>query len=454
MAEPDARLEEMLQRFESEYNARNPRLAENLRNLIDRSPALKSDIQQSLADGNLKDIKLFEGNVNNTGAEYSRKNQRILIPEEHLANAHTPHRYDEEMIFKLGHEIRHAMDRTNGTQDNDRFNNEVWRISETPGGRHDYTQVVADFIKNSREGESYAHIGGFNAISSMVRAQNPNATLKDLYEAHPARMGDFIEVTGTFRKNYALKEGISIDENLQMPYSATNVDAMKTHYFDTPAEEAKLGPSKNWDYRHYYANEAFRRIGIAEQEVATFRRDNGEPDAKPAEVTADLRELGLDPNKIRPEHQMIDTPTTQPQATRDGSMQMIERLTPQDRDIFDRGVAAVQARGGYSEDQARNIAAAGVLAFNESRTTLQAHDVGAYGDRLRITYMPHGQDREPNFPVDVRLSDAAHVPAERSLQQSEQLTQQRAQEHARQQEQQFSQGQQQGGPSIGARSLS
>jgi hypothetical protein len=451
MAEPDDRLENMFQRFEAEYDARNPRLGENLRDVIDRSPALKADIEQALADGSLKEIKLFENNDNNTGAEYSLKHQRITIPEDHLANAHTPHRYDEEMIFKLGHELRHAMDRANGTQDNDRFNNEIWRISETPGGRHDYTQIVADFINENRESESYAHIGGFNAISSMVRAQNPDASLRDIYESYPARMDDFIEVSGTFRKTYTLKEGISIDENMQMAYSPANVDAMKAHYFDKPAEEAKLGPDENWDYRHYYANEAFRRIAIAEQEVATYRRENGEPDAKRAEVTVDLQALGLDPNKIRPEHQVIDAPTAQPQAMRDASMHMIERLGLQDRDIFDRGVAAVQARGGYSEDQARSIAAAGVLAFNDSRATLQPHDVGTYGDRLRITYMPHGPDKEPNFPVDVKLAEAAQAPAELSLQLSEQLMQQRAQEQTRQQEQQLLQGQQQSGPSIGAR---
>jgi hypothetical protein len=57
MAEPNARLEEMLRRFDAEHNARNPRLVENLRDLIDRSPALKADIQQSLADGNLKLVR-------------------------------------------------------------------------------------------------------------------------------------------------------------------------------------------------------------------------------------------------------------------------------------------------------------------------------------------------------------------------------------------------------------
>jgi hypothetical protein len=453
MTEGDDRLEEMLQRFETEYNSKNPRLIENLRELIERSPVLKADIQQSIADGGLKEIKLFDNNANNTGAEYSRQHQRILIPEEHLANAHMPHRYDEEMIFKLGHEIRHAADRTNGIRDNDQFNSEIWRISETSGNRHDYTQVVADFIKENRESESYAHIGGFNAISSMVIARNSDATLRDIYEAHPARMADFIEVSGTFKKTYAMKENLSIDENMQLPYSGENVDAMKAYYFDKPADKAELGPKKDWDYRHYYANEAFRRIGIAEQEVATYRRDNGEPDARLAEVTADLRALGLDPNKIKPDYQVIDAPAVQPQALHDGAMQMIERLSPQDRDVFDRGYAAVQACGGYSAEQTRNIAAAGVLAFNESRTVHQAQDVNVYGDRLRTTCFPYGQGKEPNFSVDVTLADAAQVPAERSLQQAEQIAQQRAQEQTQQQDVQLAQSQQASGPSIGPRAL-
>lgn len=229
MPNPEDRLEALLKKFEAEYDARNPRLAENLRDLLERSPALAADIRQAVADGNLSEIKLLESNPNNSGAEYSRKHQRISIPEDHLANSHTPNRYDEEMIFKLGHELRHAVDRTNGTQDNDRFNEAIWRISETPGSRHDYTEAVGDFIKENRESESYSHIGGFNAIASMVRAKDPDATLKDIYEAHPARMADFIEVTGTFRKSYALKEGLSIDDNMQMPYSEANVDAMKIH---------------------------------------------------------------------------------------------------------------------------------------------------------------------------------------------------------------------------------
>ena len=217
MAEPGEGLEDMLRGFEAEYDARNPNLSRNLRDLIERSPSLKSDLQQSIADGNLKEIRIFESNANNTGAEYSRKRQSIQIPESDLLQYRTSRHYDEEMIFKLGHEMRHAMDRANATRGNDRFNNEVWRISESAGTRHDYTTVVADFIDENRQRESYAHIGGFNAISSMARMQNPDATLKDIYEAYPARMADFIEVAGVRGKSFSLKEGLTLDANMQMP---------------------------------------------------------------------------------------------------------------------------------------------------------------------------------------------------------------------------------------------
>lgn len=131
----------------------------------------------------------------------------------------------------------------------------------------------------------------------------------------------------------------------------------------------------------------------------------------------------------------------------------LELLGTEDREIYDRAYSAVLARGGYGEEQMRNIAAAGVLAFRESRTTLAADDVGVYGDRLRTTYMPHGPGKEPNFAVDVTLTHAAAIPAERSLQQAEAIAQVRVQEESGQHAL-SSPEQPRSGPSIGARSLS
>jgi hypothetical protein len=128
-----------------------------------------------------------------------------------------------------------------------------------------------------------------------------------------------------------------------------------------------------------------------------------------------------------------------------------DRLDPRDRNVLDRAFATVQAHGVYGDAEARNIAAAGLLAFKESRLVGEAQDIGVYGDRLRISSFPHGREREPNFNVDVALSQAARVPEQQSLRHVEQVTLQQTQ--VQPQTPQPAQGQQQTGPTIGARSL-
>lgn len=127
-------------------------------------------------------------------------------------------------------------------------------------------------------------------------------------------------------------------------------------------------------------------------------------------------------------------------------------LNPQDKANYDRAYAVVQAYGGYGETEARNIAAAGLLAMKESRSVGEAQDVGVYGERLRISSFPYGREREPNFNMDVIMSQAAQVPEQQSLRQVEQMTLQQSQ--TQQQALQVAQEQLQAGPTIGARSLS
>ncbi len=126
----------------------------------------------------------------------------------------------------------------------------------------------------------------------------------------------------------------------------------------------------------------------------------------------------------------------------------LQRLSPQDRAVYDRMVAAVQARGGYNEEQTQNIAAAGLAEFKRRETLVrEPQDVGIYGDRLFTAYFPHGRDREPNFHANVRLDEAVQTPARDSLQQVESLNQQRAIPPPTQQLDQ----REQNGPSLGGR---
>lgn len=137
----------------------------------------------------------------------------------------------------------------------------------------------------------------------------------------------------------------------------------------------------------------------------------------------------------------------------DGSAQALERLSPQDRAVYDRMLAAVHAHPGqFTQTQQENIAAAGLAEFKRRDGLVQqAQDVGIYGDRLFAAYFPHGQDREPNFHANVRMDEAARTPAQESLQQVDVLARERAMAPPQQQLDQPAQ--QQGGPTIGARGL-
>jgi peptidoglycan hydrolase-like protein with peptidoglycan-binding domain len=147
--------------------------------------------------------------------------------------------------------------------------------------------------------------------------------------------------------------------------------------------------------------------------VLNFQRDHGIPQ------TGDIdgATLQLAPPLPRPERDHQDH-----NDLRDGlGAHALERLSPQERDVHDRAFAAVQAHGGFSEEQSRNIAAAGLLAFKETRSVQEAQDVGVYGDRLRISSFPYGRERETSFNADVNLADAAQKPMQHSLQQVETL---------------------------------
>jgi GH24 family phage-related lysozyme (muramidase) len=122
-----------------------------------------------------------------------------------------------------------------------------------------------------------------------------------------------------------------------------------------------------------------------------------------------------------------DAPTREGRATPDAppaqetNAQAIERLSPQDRALFDQMHSAVQRNGGgFTPEQTENIAAAGVAEYRRRESVVrEPQDIGVYGDRLFTSYFPNGTGREPNFQSNVRLEDAANIPARESVQQVE-----------------------------------
>lgn len=132
------------------------------------------------------------------------------------------------------------------------------------------------------------------------------------------------------------------------------------------------------------------------------------------------------------------TPDAPP--TQDTDARAIERLSPQDRALFDQMRSAVQRHnGGLTEEQTQNIAAAGLAEYRRRETQVrEPQDIAVYGDRLFTSYFPNGPGREPTFHANVRLEDAANIPARESVQQVEAQARQQttgAQEREREQQQ-------------------
>jgi hypothetical protein len=153
------------------------------------------------------------------------------------------------LIFTLGHEIEHARSNRGIHYPSAVLQPSIQAIADAPGpdagGVRDYTPALRAYVEHTRADEGRAHIGGFNAIASYVHdIESPGRAgmLRALYEACPARMGDFIERRGQAPAHtFALKDGLTIDPDTgRMAYSRENINAMKVHY----ADHAQLGPER------------------------------------------------------------------------------------------------------------------------------------------------------------------------------------------------------------------
>lgn len=288
----ETKLEKILTDFETANDTATVTPGKNLRELLDKSPDLKARILDSVAKGHLEKFDVLPSGAN-AGGTYSADTKTIELPLDELKTARTNRTAAAELVFVMGHEIQHSFNSTVADKASDDFIKDVGRIAGTPGP-HDYTASVKTLIQANRVDEAGAHIGGFNAISSQVLKDHPGAGLKEIYNAHPGRMEDFIDRTGrspTF--TFALKPGLTIEPDMTIKDSPANVAAMGKHYFDQPPSSARLGTHGNQDYPNYYGEWAVNVIDAAEkQALANAKLTN--PSAVAPEIKLNMKEIGLD----------------------------------------------------------------------------------------------------------------------------------------------------------------
>jgi hypothetical protein len=303
MPTPEQKLEALLQDFQDKNKTDTTDPGKTLREWLDASPAVKARMADAVDKGLLVKIEALPADAH-AGGSYSAGTKTMKVP---IGSLNDP-RQQGEITFVLGHEIEHAHYGAQRTAANDAFNQAVKAISESKDAKHDYTKPIADYVQFQRENEGNAHLGGFNAIVSKLTHDNGKApTLKELYQAVPGRMQDFIDRGGTAPNfTYTLKPGLTQSADMTLASTKENLATIGKIYFDAPAHLTNIGKNGNQDYPTYYADAKMDAIDKIEK-AAYAKAKLADPTAKQPEIEINLRQVGATKSLLTTTLDYVDT---------------------------------------------------------------------------------------------------------------------------------------------------
>jgi len=251
-----------------------------LYSVVNGSPALEDQFNAAVAAGHLREFSLLPADTH-AGGTYSGSDKTINLPVRLLAPRVGSEAYGAaELTFVLGHEIQHGFNHEATSAAYSKFNEDV-RVAAN--GNHDHTEAVSDLISANRRDEASAQLSGWNALVGMVRSANPNATLRDVYDAN-LRSRDFLTVNDA-TGDPVVRPQLALSPDMTLRASDANLEGMGQLYFDKQPHQSALGHHGNSDYANYYGAYA---VGVAARAEAA----NATPDA-PVPMRLDMRRLGL-----------------------------------------------------------------------------------------------------------------------------------------------------------------
>jgi hypothetical protein len=408
MSTPEEKLEALIKDFEKRTKTKTENPAEGLRELIKSSPELKDMLLAAVKQGELKKIEGLPAGTN-AGGQYSGTTMQLPLDTLNKSRKDPAEAY--ELAYTIGHETRHGLYNPKERKALDEFEKSVEAIAKVKGGKHDYTEAVGKYVQHYRENEASANISGWNTLASMIKKEKPEATLQDMYDASPFRMGNFIDRTGDAPNyKYELKKGLSIDEKtMQMPMSQENIKASAKYYFDKPLSEGSLGKDGDQNYPNYYGNLALNRIQEWEK-VYKEHFQKSDPKYKGADIQVDLAKLGLDKSVIDTDLKYRDISPRKP-TTENESLRHDAGASPESRDpkLFRQAIESLQKAGPESlgisnRQELENVAAALALkAQKAGMTDIEGVTKGNQG--LAIAYQANGQSGDIKR-VDVNVAEA------------------------------------------------
>lgn len=256
---------------------------DNLRSVIAGSPVLAKQVDAAIAAGYLERFELLPA-TSNAGGTYETGTKSINLPASSLSTPAAPDRFDAaEVTFVLGHEIQHGFNDADVERAYVQFDADVEQIAGRTTS-HDYTEAIGTLLAANRRDEASSNIAGWNALVSQVRANNPDATLRDLYEAS-TRSTDVIQSRPGPPITYAPHPELTLNADLTISPTAANIEGMARHYYDKGVSTG-LGHHGNSDYQNFY--------GVQAIELASgYEAANPAPDGV-SRMEVNMKKLGLD----------------------------------------------------------------------------------------------------------------------------------------------------------------
>ncbi len=415
----ETKLDKILTDFEKANDTKFSTPGKNLRELLEKSPDLKARVVDSVGKGHLEKFEMLPRGAN-AGGTYSSDSKAIELPPADLKRAGKDTAAAAELIFVMGHEIQHSFNSTVADKASADFVKEAERIAKTKGP-HDYTAAVKTLIQANRDDEASAHIGGFNAIASKVLKSKPDAGLKELYNAAPGRMGDFIDRTGRSPNfAYAMKPGLTLEADNTLKTTPENVKAMGKHYFDQPPSSARLGAKGNQDYPNYYGEWAVNVIHDAEKR-ALVEAKKADPKAVAPEVKINMAEIGLKASLLDTGLKYTDTtpkkPIEQAKEAVEQAKQAVEASGRSVSTLYGQAMQSIEKIAGQIglKDQTETANVAAASAAQATKAGMERIDGALVGKQGQMFLYQGDPSSEHADRISVDVAKAKLQPADQSL---------------------------------------
>ncbi|MEI2455985.1 MULTISPECIES: XVIPCD domain-containing protein [Lysobacter] len=437
-----------------------PNAVSDLEATIASSPYLQNVMASAIKGGTLKHLAITD--APHEGGRYVGSSGTINLDVDNFNSSQSrsllAHR--DNLAVVLGHEAGHALLADAELRERYKLSYETTdaiRAASRDGTAADLTASVERYLSFTRRNEALAELIGLNSLASRTTGGVAAAFDRDKFLARADPSTPCIE-NGILAKGIALGEGgIQFTGNKLV---SPAVEAVAQCYTDNASSLGQHGDS---GYRAYYGGGLMETLYEARREYAKGTTMHV-PD-----IELDLAKLKLDPRKIeragvdlggrgnsfdfvdtsagRREYESVShthsgrsTQSTNPREpvarneTPDAPTFRADHPDHPDHPAFDSIRATVRADGRWDDAQSSNIAAA---LLREHKADPLSHrldrvvigNTTAQGEtNVFAVYAPHG-DKDPFFTTRVEMNAAAQIPAERNLEQVEQINRRHIQKH-------------------------